>query len=250
MAEDPHECCKKGSVHSGTPVGHETKMEGLDVYISEPATPTDKAILFLHDGFGWTLVNNRLLADSYAKEANVRVFLPNLLVGEIVPAELLFDHEKIKQYDFSKFVKDNAREARWPTVLQFAKSLKEKHGVKSVACIGFCWGGWASLALAATDTVDAAAVAHPSMVRVPSDIENIKKPTLFLCAEVDRAFPAEARQQAEAIMEKKKPLYSLFKLYPGTEHGFAVRGNLNNKPEADAAMDAKNEAVAFFKRVL
>jgi len=94
MAEDPHECCKKGTPHSGTTtgtslslsfssfvlhkytpdynrniyvLGSEVKLEGLDVYISEPLTPSDKAVLFLHDGFGWKLTNSRLLADHYAK---------------------------------------------------------------------------------------------------------------------------------------------------------------------------------------
>lgn len=36
------------------------------------------AILIVHDIFGWTLPNARLLADHYAKEADATVYLPDL----------------------------------------------------------------------------------------------------------------------------------------------------------------------------
>ena len=36
------------------------------------------AILMVHDIFGWTFPNARLLADHYAKEADATVYLPDL----------------------------------------------------------------------------------------------------------------------------------------------------------------------------
>ena len=36
------------------------------------------AILLVHDIFGWTFTNARLLADHFAKEADATVYLPDL----------------------------------------------------------------------------------------------------------------------------------------------------------------------------
>eukprot|EP00026_Physarum_polycephalum_P012877 Phypoly_transcript_13222.p1 GENE.Phypoly_transcript_13222~~Phypoly_transcript_13222.p1 ORF type:complete len:251 (+),score=49.99 Phypoly_transcript_13222:304-1056(+) len=250
MASDPHECCKKGTPHSGSSTGSETKIEGLDVYVSEPPTPTDKAVLLISDAFGWKLPNSRLLADYYAKEANVKVFLPDFFEGKPAPAEILTNAEFRAKYDFTEFINANSREKKWPTIQNFAKALKEKHSVSKLGAIGFCWGAMGTILLTGTDLVDGGAVAHPSLLSVPTDIENISKPVLFLCAEKDFTFSDDQRKQTEEILEKKKPLYSKVKVYPGTQHGFAVRGNPEYLPEAQAAQDAKQEAAAFFKTIL
>ncbi len=36
----------------------------------------------ISDAFGWSFVNNRILADKYAKNGHFRVFLPDFMDGE------------------------------------------------------------------------------------------------------------------------------------------------------------------------
>ncbi len=80
-----HDCCARGSVHTGTPVGEIIKVAGLDTYVSRNTNANGRAIFFLHDAFGWTFINNRLLADTFAAQANVDVYLPDLLEGDGIP---------------------------------------------------------------------------------------------------------------------------------------------------------------------
>lgn len=70
------ECCKSGFQWEGTPVGAETTLGKNKTYVT--GSNKDAAVLLVHDAFGWTLPNNRLLADHYAKEANVTAYLPDL----------------------------------------------------------------------------------------------------------------------------------------------------------------------------
>ena len=74
-------CCTSGFSWHGHPQGHESKIFDHDVYIAgEDDEEKDVAILFLHDIFGWTFGNNRLLADHFAKEVGGRVFVVDLWV--------------------------------------------------------------------------------------------------------------------------------------------------------------------------
>jgi len=76
--------CLSGSIHSGTPTGKEEVIHGLSTYI---ATPGDGAepralIVMIPDAFGWKMVNNRLLCDTYAKKGRFLVYLPDFMNGE------------------------------------------------------------------------------------------------------------------------------------------------------------------------
>lgn len=70
------DCCLRGFKWDGQPTGREETFAGASTYVS--GTNEDVAILMIHDLFGWTLPNLRLLADSYAEEANATVYLPDL----------------------------------------------------------------------------------------------------------------------------------------------------------------------------
>jgi dienelactone hydrolase len=69
-------CCATGFAWHGKPTGKESTLAKKKAYIT--GENKDAAVLILHDIFGWTLNNTRLLADHYAKEADVTVFLPDL----------------------------------------------------------------------------------------------------------------------------------------------------------------------------
>ena len=69
-------CCLSGFEWSGTPGGKETKLANNDVYVT--GTNKDSAILLIHDIYGWTFGNTRLLADHFAKEVGATVYVPDL----------------------------------------------------------------------------------------------------------------------------------------------------------------------------
>lgn len=69
-------CCKEGFKWEGTPTGKESTIAGVKTYVV--GTNKERAILIVHDIFGWTLPNARLLADSYAKNVDATVYLPDL----------------------------------------------------------------------------------------------------------------------------------------------------------------------------
>jgi hypothetical protein len=67
------EHCKTGFAWNGKPEGKETTLGNNKAYVS--GTSKDAAILIVHDIFGWTFENLRILADHFAKEANATVYL-------------------------------------------------------------------------------------------------------------------------------------------------------------------------------
>lgn len=75
------QCCATGSLHTGTPTGRIEKVHGLDCYVADaPGTPKG-IIVIIPDAFGWTLPNNRILADDYAANG-FKVYLPELMEGK------------------------------------------------------------------------------------------------------------------------------------------------------------------------
>jgi dienelactone hydrolase len=241
-------CCTQGAIHIGTPTGIETEVHGVKTYKASAPNFNGRAVLFIHDALGWGFNNNRLLADTYAKQANVDVYLPDFYFGDPVPEWVLT--KGFAEFDIKGWLAKHPKSERFPLIKGVATELREKHGVTKLAAIGFCWGGWGTLMLGATDLVDAVCVAHPSLVELPTDIENLKKPCLFLMAEVDNQMGPEKQEQAKEIL-KNRPEEHKFVFYPGTSHGFAVRTKqIEDDIPAKAAQDAKNQAVDWFNKYL
>lgn len=72
-------CCLQGFEWDGKPVGREDTLgDSHPAYVT--GSNSDVAILLIHDLFGWTFVNTRLLADHYAREADATVYVPDLYV--------------------------------------------------------------------------------------------------------------------------------------------------------------------------
>ena len=72
------ECCKTGFKWDGKPTGKETTLGKNRAYVS--GTNKEAAVMIVHDVFGWTFNNERLLADHFAAEADVTCYLPDLYV--------------------------------------------------------------------------------------------------------------------------------------------------------------------------
>ena len=83
--------CVTGSVHQGHPRGREETVFGLPSYVTDPPEGQDikSIIVIIPDALGWIFVNTRLLADSYAKKTNSRVYVPEFMDGHWVAPEIL-----------------------------------------------------------------------------------------------------------------------------------------------------------------
>jgi dienelactone hydrolase len=260
-------CCTT-HIDSGTPTGKVEKIGGVDTYVATPDIETDKAIIISTDVFGQVFVNNRLLADKYAK-AGFHCFIPDLFNGgplepsAVAPMEL--DRKKMTTYEkfkhnfsityvalgFAPWILKHNPSSKVPIVESVINDIKSQRGIKSVGLIGYCYGAKTVYQLASQDDkIQAAAVAHPSFTSLPGDIQDIKKPMLFEMAEDDAQLPEGKRKQVEAIMSKKTDVPSTLKFFPGTRHGFAVRGDEDDPVVCKARVEALEVAIEHFKKYL
>jgi dienelactone hydrolase len=124
--------------------------------------------------------------------------------------------------------------------------------VKKIGAIGYCWGATSVLHLsgksAGASQVDAVAFAHGSLVEV-SDFEQLEKPGLFLCCEVDGMFPKEKQESSKLVCEKRAKdadVFSRFSYYPRVSHGWSIKGDEEEAYSAKAMSHAATEVIGFF----
>jgi len=137
-----------------------------------------------------------------------------------------------------------------------AAALREAHGAKRVGVQGYCYGGAVGVLMASkAGVVDAVVSAHPGflgpvqwpvLLRMPEAAQDICTPILFICADYDHYFPEATWTAVQQVLEDKWPGLGTFILYPGTRHGFAVRGNKQDPAINAAREDALKNAIKFF----
>ena len=140
-----NDCCRTGFLWNGTPTGRVDEHAGKAVYIA--GDNSKRAVLMIHDVFGWDVNNARLLADHYAKEIGATVYLPDFFDGgSAKEGDLSFKPEgnsmKMEispSFDFPGFWAKNSPEARFPEIVASARKLREQYDF--VGAVGFCWGG-------------------------------------------------------------------------------------------------------------
>ncbi|PWY90183.1 endo-1,3-1,4-beta-D-glucanase [Aspergillus heteromorphus CBS 117.55] len=240
------DACKTGFRWDGTPVGSETTLAGNQTYVT--GTSTSAAILIVHDVFGWTLPNARLLADHYAQEANATVYLPDFFGGEIVSPEVMDDPEKRAAFDIPAFIARNTKEQRFPEILACARALKDAY--PKVGAIGFCYGGWAVFQLAAhgTELLSCISTAHPTFLS-EAEIAACRTPAQILAPEHDQYLTPELKEYCNRVIPSLGVPYE-YVYFPGMSHGFATRANLNNELQKAELARAKRAAVHWFNEWL
>ncbi|KAF1353475.1 dienelactone hydrolase [Delphinella strobiligena] len=240
------ECCKSGFKWDGKAIGKVTKIANLDTYVT--GDNKDAAVLIVHDVFGWTLTNVRILADHYAKEANVTVYLPDFFGGEVVAPDALEDEEKRKNFDLMAFIGRNSKEIRFPEIKAVAQDLKKNY--KKVGAIGFCYGGWAVFQLGSRENklVDAISTAHPSLL-TKEEVDAISVPVQILSPEFDQMYTQELKDYTNSKIPALGVEYD-YQYFPGLVHGFAARGDPSNAAQKKGLERAKNAVVHWFSEHL
>ncbi|KAJ3568984.1 hypothetical protein NP233_g5346 [Leucocoprinus birnbaumii] len=237
--------CISGVTHEGK---HQ-KINGVDVYVATPAVeyPKDKAILFLPDVFGIEFINNKLLADDFARNGFFTV-IPDYLNGDALEPDAM----QKPGFNVGAWFANHGADKTRPPLDKVIAGLKDQ-GVKEFAAIGYCFGARYVFDLALENVIKASVVCHPSLIQVPADIEKYrdesKAPLLINSCTFDTQFPPEAGKKADEILGGGKfaPGYENA-FWEGCTHGFAVRGDLSD-PKVKAGKEGafKNSVEWFIK---
>ncbi|KAG8623444.1 hypothetical protein KVT40_008420 [Elsinoe batatas] len=237
----PAHCCTVGVKHTGEAKGEFKTIGDTEVYFSQPSSPTDKAILILTDVIGHRFINAQLIADQFAANGYL-VAMPDLFHGDPIP---LNRPEGFNIMSWLQGPPGHLPNRVDPVVEASIKELREKHGVKKLAAVGYCFGAkYVVRFLAENKGIDVGYVAHPSFVEA-DELKAIKGPLSIAAAETDAIFPAEKRHESEVILKDVKQPYQI-NLYSGVEHGFAVRTDVEDKSKRFAKELAFEQAVEWF----
>jgi len=241
--------CVKGVRHEGTPSGKWETIGEVECYVATPAGDyaKDKVVLFLTDIYGPQLPNAQLLADDFANNG-FKTVAPDYLNGDFAPADALTPGS---DWDISKWFPNHGSAQTRPPLDKVIAALKEQ-GVKKIAATGYCFGGRYVFDLAFDSVIDVSVVSHPSLLKVPDDIEKYastaKAPLLINSCTVDSQFPPESQAIADKILKegKFKPGYKR-EYFDGCTHGFAVRGDLSDPKVKAGKEGAFTAAVQWFQ---
>jgi dienelactone hydrolase len=132
-----------------------------------------------------------------------------------------------------------------PIVKNFFTILRTENPDLKIGVAGFCWGGKYAILLGQEHfsdihLVDAVFAAHPSMLAIPVDVQQPFAPVSIAIAGKDHRYTPKVGEQVEEIW--KKGDFSKWEqiVYKDAEHGYAVRGNMNDptqKEDMEKAID-------------
>ena len=234
--------CAEGYSWAGQPKGTEGTLGKLKAYIAKPETegPPGAAILFVHDAFGWSLSNSRLLCDMFCELTGLPVYMPDFFDGEKLleedqinplmiekPPSILgrlsqgFKFAAVLPRFMSFIMRHNVKKSE-PLIKDAVSELKQSCGVTSLGVVGYCWGGKYALRLGSEDAVKAIVAVHPSLVDPKDDLVGLKASVLLLLAEKDPVISKSLREKIEAAIQAAGVATESV-LYEGTSHGFATR---------------------------
>ncbi|KAJ3973674.1 dienelactone hydrolase endo-1,3,1,4-beta-D-glucanase [Lentinula raphanica] len=254
------EHCVKGVTHEGEPQGKWEEINGVNSYIATPSKdyPKDKVLIFLTDAFGPQLVNNRLLVDDFAANG-FKTVMPDIFSGDAAPVTAF---KPGSTFNLGEWFKSHGPEQTRPLIDKTIEGLK-KEGVTSFGVLGYCFGGRYAFDLAFDGIPKAVAVAHPSLLKIPDDLEvrlvsytsiplrktfpqnfasKATAPLLINSCTTDPQFPLEAQAKADEILGDGKyaPGYKR-EYFEGCTHGFAVRGDMSD-PKVKAGKEGAFKA--------
>lgn len=220
---------------TGTSTGTIQTIDGIPMYIATPSgnnKKSDKAILYISDVLGLPLLQNRLLADSFA-DAGYRVIMPDVFLGDAWN-----EVEDIQVW------KSRHPDSETDTVLaKTVKYMKEQLQITKIGGVGYCFGGKfvprmmaGQTGVAGRNGVSTGFIAHPTFL-APNEISAVKGPLSIAAGELDATFNAADRRNAEDILSAKNAQIFETRLFSNAPHAFAVRTNMSN-PELRFAKEA------------
>jgi dienelactone hydrolase len=266
--------CFRGGAATGTPSGSYQHLHGHKTYIAKPPSPSTTTIILYTDAFGHLLPNNLLLADALSHHLAATLLVPDIIPGgPMSPAILpLMDTFTASSSSYASKALAMARAMAYVIPFfaraapqkpastapceQFARAVRRDAGqAAKLGLVGYCWGGFQALRIAGLDLsgarlADAVFVAHPASYEprhVGLAVEN-GVPVSFAHAALDMRLPMAKIDETRKLMDGKEGFE--LSVYEGCVHGFAVRAMPGSEKAAEAADQALQQAVAWFKRWL
>ena len=171
--------CFRGGIHThAKPKGFMTTLYDQTCYVAPaPSTSTAKSqILYLCDGFGLALVNNKLLADRYALETGCKVIAPDIPAGGGLSLDAMtytdIISDPVRWYDIQgqirrvitffklvcvglPFLLRGGKRGSIAPIVKLARHLKSDLATSGgkLGVAGFCYGGWVAIQLCLEDAV-------------------------------------------------------------------------------------------------
>ncbi|EPE34693.1 alpha/beta-Hydrolase [Glarea lozoyensis ATCC 20868] len=132
-----------------------------------------------------------------------------------------------------------------------------------IGVAGFCWGGRHAFLLAADEAasrverygsstgkpealIDCAFVAHPSMLVLPREVEEVRVPMSVCVGEEDAMMTREQVGEMKRVLEGKGENEVI--TIEGAVHGFAVRSDPGDGFMVECAEIAERQALGWFQR--
>ncbi|KAK0738749.1 dienelactone hydrolase family-domain-containing protein [Schizothecium vesticola] len=232
--------------HTGNPAGTIQVIQNVTTYISAPnplslraLARRNTAVIYLTDVFGIELLQNKRLADSFAK-AGYLTIAPDMLEGEALPTDL-----NVPGLNLTEYTLRHGPANVDPIVAKAVAYARSRPGITKVAITGYCFGGkYAFRFLSAGRNVDAGFTAHPSLL-VDAEITAITKPIGLALAETDTMLTPARRAEMEVLLQATNKPYQV-SLYSGTAHGFGVRADITDPEQKFAKEEAFLQAVRWF----
>ncbi|KZV70953.1 alpha/beta-hydrolase [Peniophora sp. CONT] len=246
------ENCVKGVRHEGTPEGTYSEIAGVKCYVATPSDEYDKTkvVLYLTDAFGIELLNNRLLADDFARNG-YKVIAPDFFEGEPVHENLFEDPELRANFDFMAWIGRHSPAHNLTRVKGVINALKSE-GVTHFGATGYCYGGRVIFDLVYAGELNAGATSHPSLLSI-EDLEKYSSsasvPLLINSCEIDEQFGSEKQAKAKELFKDYKAGFSM-PYFEGCTHGFAVRGDMSDPKVKAGKEGAFKNTVEWFKKYL
>ncbi|WYZ43592.1 hypothetical protein EsH8_VII_000028 [Colletotrichum jinshuiense] len=203
------------------------------MYIS-PTTQADDpkiGVLYLTDAFGIPLLQNKLLADSFAR-AGFTTVMPDIFRGDPAPHDITFDA--------AEFLAKHTTNVTDPVIETTIRYMREELAFDRIAVTGYCFGGrYAFRFLQEGRGADIGFAAHPSFLQ-DSEVLAISGPASIAAAEIDTLFEPARRFEVEGMLNQTGQPYQVA-LYSGTFHGFGTRANISipeqNRPASGEARE-------------
>ncbi|KAJ7908790.1 Alpha/Beta hydrolase protein [Mycena leptocephala] len=240
LAKPPGDCCLNCFPHEGTPTGKFITIADVNTYIAHPPTQAqeNRVILYFPDVWGIDTFTNGFLVLAIDYFRGDPVHLHRKSRGDVT-TEPGFDYEawKAKHMAFAAVA-----------VPKWIDALKTQFGTPETkyAVVGYCFGApYVMDALSeSSPTACVGAFGHPAFLN-ESHFKNCAKPLFLSCAETDHTFPAPARHRAEELLTAGKRTFYI-QLFSGVEHGFALRGNMDDAYERFTKEESANGIVRWF----
>ncbi|KAJ7181260.1 dienelactone hydrolase [Mycena filopes] len=256
LAKPPGDCCLDCFPHEGTPTGKFVTIADVKTYMARPPTTAqeNRIILYFPDVWGIDIfINGQLLCDYFASQGFL-VLAIDYFRGDPVQkhrkdrndttTEPGFDYEawKAKHQAFAAVA-----------VPKWIDAVKEQFGTPETkyAAVGYCFGApYVMDALAeSTSTASVGAFGHPAFLN-ESHFINCARPLFLSCAETDHTFGAAARHRAEELLTAGQRTKFHIQLFSGVEHGFALRGNMDDPYERFVKEESANAITRWFTKFM